>query len=146
MGHLGCCWTMDSCWKLVEATIGAALRGGEPSMHIMLPWGLVLLCLRLTSAVAPLSLFGSSYLFSEHKYPVDPGAGHRNRAEYARQYGPFGEELIREFGLGHHPGHGLENRPPPRGYHTGRQRAGSGGLAGPVESLLRLKRRILARL
>ena len=22
----------------------------------------------------------------------------------------FGEELIREFGLGHHPGHGLENR------------------------------------
>ena len=36
--HLGCCWTMDSCWKLVEATIGAALRGGEPSMHIMLPW------------------------------------------------------------------------------------------------------------
>ena len=37
------------------------------------------------------------------------------------------------------------SRPPPRGYHTGRQRAGSGGLAGPVESLLRLKRRILAR-
>ena len=31
---------------------------------------------------------GSSYLFSEYKYPVDPGAGHRNRAEYARQYGP----------------------------------------------------------
>ena len=31
---------------------------------------------------------GSSYLFTEYKYPVDPGAGHRNRAEYARQYGP----------------------------------------------------------
>ena len=31
---------------------------------------------------------GSSYLFSEYKYPVDPGAGNRNRAEYARQYGP----------------------------------------------------------
>merc|ERR1739842_141974 len=86
----------------------AALRGGEPSMHTMLPWGLVLLCLQLTSASAPLSLFGSSYLFTEYKYPVDPGAGHRNRAEYARQYGLFGEELIREFGLGHHPGHGLE--------------------------------------
>merc|ERR1712210_241465 len=89
---------MGSCWKLVEATIGAALRGGEPSMHIMLPWGLVLLCLQLTSASAPLSLFGSSYLFTEYKYPVDPGAGQRNRAEYARQYGPFGEELIRSLG------------------------------------------------
>ena len=31
---------------------------------------------------------GSSYLFTEYKYPVDPGAGQRNRAEYARQYGP----------------------------------------------------------
>merc|ERR1712203_9686 len=122
-----------------------ALRGGEPSMHIMLPWGLVLLCLQLTSASAPLSLFGSSYLFSEYKYPVDPGAGQRNRAEYARQYGPFGEELIREFGLGHHPGHSLENRPP-RGYHTAHQRTGrrppEGMLAGPVEGFLRLKRRI----
>merc|ERR1711863_198223 len=143
---------MGSCWKLVEAIVhwsAAALRGGEPSMHIMLPWGLVLLCLQLTSASAPLSLFGSSYLFTEYKYPVDPGAGHRNRAEYARQYGPFGEELIREFGLGHHPGHGLENRPPPQGYHAVHQTAGrrppEGMLAGPVEGLLRLKRRILSR-
>ena len=32
---------MDSWWKLVEAIVqwsAAALRGGEPSMHIMLPW------------------------------------------------------------------------------------------------------------
>ena len=32
---------MDSCWKLVEAIVhwsAAALRGGEPSMHTMLPW------------------------------------------------------------------------------------------------------------
>merc|ERR1711971_1189151 len=132
---------MGSWWKLVEAIVqwsAAALRGGEPSMHIMLPWGLVLLCLQLTSASAPLSLFGSSYLFTEYKYPVDPGAGQRNRAEYARQYG-----------LGHHPGHGLEPRPP-RGYHTAHQRTGrrppEGMLAGPVEGFLRLKRRILSRL
>ena len=76
----------------------------------------------------------------------------------------FGEELIREFGLGHHPGHGLENRQktkheeknnsiflprPPRGYRTANQRAGGrpeGLLAGPVQGLLRLKRRILSRL
>ena len=43
-------------------------------------WKLVLL--------VHLSSKGSSYLFTEYKYPVDPGAGHRNRAEYARQYGP----------------------------------------------------------
>merc|ERR1711863_170516 len=143
--------TVVGSWSKPPCTgAQAALRGGEPSMHTMLPWGLVLLCLQLTSASAPLSLFGSSYLFTEYKYPVDPGAGHRNRAEYARQYGPFGEELIREFGLGHHPGHGLENRPPPPGYHTVHQRAGrrppEGIFAGPVEGLLRLKRRILSRL
>ena len=42
----------------------------------------------LVHLASHLSSKGSSYLFTEYKYPVDPGAGHRNRAEYARQYGP----------------------------------------------------------
>ena len=43
---------MDSWWKLVEAIVqwsAAALRGGEPSMHIMLPW--VNITIRVTRVI-----------------------------------------------------------------------------------------------
>ena len=107
-----------SCYPIIFTIIPYSRRWWYFAIVIMiLLQGLVLLCLQLTSASAPLSLFGdhhnialfwlwwwgwglwldlascfsckgSSYLFTEYKYPVDPGAGQRNRAEYARQYGP----------------------------------------------------------
>ena len=55
----------------------------------------------LATCTAPLSLFGSSYLFSPVSFPSREGAGERNRAEYARQYGVGGERLVAELGRGH---------------------------------------------
>ena len=77
-----------------------------------------LVALPPTSGLLNLPIFGNKYLVTEFQYPTDPGAGQRNRAQYARQFGPGGQDLIEELGRGHHPGHALQ----------GRQHRGSRGL------------------
>jgi len=102
-------------------------------LHIFTWVGGVLLCLRGAASIAPLSLFGSTYLFKKYNYPTNPSDGVRNRAAYARQYGEFGQDLIHQFSIGHHPGHRLQARPPaPSPFML------------PV--LARLRRRVLASL
>jgi len=57
-----------------------------------------------TYSILNLPILGNRYLVTEFHYPTDPGAGQRNRAQFARQFGPRGELLIEELGRGHHPG------------------------------------------
>merc|ERR1711963_111270 len=74
-------------------------------------------------ALLDLSILGNKYINSDFKYNTDPGAGVRNREEYARQFGQMGERLVEELGKGHH-GPDVANLPPqlaPRP-HTVRQR------------------------
>ena len=80
---------------------------------------LSLAALPSTSGILNLPIFGNQYLITEYKYPTDSRAGLRNRGQYARQFGPGGEDLIEQLGRGHHPGHGLHE-----GQHRGRSRGG----------------------
>ena len=60
--------------------------------------------LPLLHCLGPLSLFGSKYLFRQFSYPSSHLAGRVNRVEYARQFGSWGEQLIKQLGRGHHLG------------------------------------------
>ena len=60
--------------------------------------------LPLLHCLGPLSLFGSKYLFRQFSYPTSHLAGRVNRVEYARQFGSWGEQLIKQLGRGHHLG------------------------------------------
>ena len=75
----------------------------------------MVLSLHTAAGVLDLMLLGNKYLKTEFSYPTDPGAGLRNRAEYARQFGPGGERLIAELGLGHTGGGGHNLQPGPAG-------------------------------
>ena len=66
------------------------------SFFLLLP-----LC-QMCHCLGPLSLFGSKYLFRQLHFPSSHGAGRINRGEYARQFGRWGEHLIKQFGRGHH--------------------------------------------
>ena len=50
-----------------------------------------------------LPLLGNKYLATKFTYKIDPGAGKRNRAEFARQFGEGGEKLVEALGKGHQP-------------------------------------------
>merc|ERR1712024_393343 len=65
----------------------------------------------MSMALPDLSILGNKYINTDFKYHTDPGAGIRNREEYARQFGFMGEHLVEELGKGHHSGD-VANLPP----------------------------------
>ncbi|XP_023349626.1 uncharacterized protein LOC111718302 [Eurytemora carolleeae] len=58
---------------------------------------LLLSCIWI-GADGTLSLLGNSYIFTDQTYITDPQAGERNRGVYAKQYGPFGDDLVLALG------------------------------------------------
>ena len=64
---------------------------------------LLLHCLfQSVRSFAPLSLFGSPYLWSTMRFKTHPRAGLVNRKHYASLFGERGERLIEVLGRGHH--------------------------------------------
>merc|ERR1712046_344320 len=59
---------------------------------------LVLLISNGCHGVLNLPILGNQYIVTEFQFPTNPRDGERNRAEYARQFGPRGERLIEELG------------------------------------------------
>ena len=64
---------------------------------------LLLHCLfQSVRSFAPLSLFGSPYLWSTMRFKTNPRAGLVNRKHFASLFGERGERLIEVLGRGHH--------------------------------------------
>ena len=64
---------------------------------------LLLHCLfQSVRSLAPLSLFGSPYLWSTMRFKTHPRAGLVNRKHFAAVFGERGERLIEVLGRGHH--------------------------------------------
>ena len=62
---------------------------------------ILFLLLPLCHCLGPLSLFGSKYLFRQLHFPSSHEAGRINRGEYARQFGIWGDNLIKQLWRGH---------------------------------------------
>ena len=74
-------------------------------MHHLHPALLLLLLHCLFQSVrsfAPLSLFGSPYLWTTMRFKTHPRAGLLNRKHFASVFGERGERLIEVLGRGHH--------------------------------------------
>ena len=72
--------------------------------HLCLFQALIsLICPTTTSGLLNLPIFGNKYLATQFKFRNDPGAGKRNRAEFARQFGDGGQDLVDQMGKGHTP-------------------------------------------
>merc|ERR1719318_1026612 len=56
------------------------------------------------SGLLNLPIIGNKYLATQFKYRNDPRAGMRNRAEFARQFGTGGQDIVDQLGKGHAPG------------------------------------------
>lgn len=85
-------------------------------MHHTHPALLLLLLHCLLQSVlsfAPLSLFGSPYLWTSIMYRTHPRAGLFNRQRYKAVFGERGERLIEVLGRGHHPRRQRHLRTPP---------------------------------
>ena len=85
-------------------------------MHHTHPALLLLLLHCLLQSVlsfAPLSLFGSPYLWTSIMYRTHPRAGLFNRQRYKAVFGERGERLIEVLGKGHHPRRQRHLRTPP---------------------------------
>ena len=100
---------------------------------VMMRVVLLLLLPTASNCLGPLSLFGSSYLYRQFRYPGSYLAGRANRRDYARQYGRWGENLIAQLGRGHIPHNRKRGR-----IHRGRTQSGgihSGGIqSGGIQS------------